>query len=361
MRDALDWIDLSIGSVDYPHNPEVKRLAAASVLGHWPGYTDRHGIPGLREQVAARVNEKVRTSFSGENVLITSGSSMALQSLYQWKPATPVIVPNPGFPLYRQAPERLGMAWYPYRYRNWNSCLDDIDQAFHSGADKLIINSPGNPLGTIIPWSISRDLADMYKHNDGIVISDEAYADFTRTEEYRSPFEAFFEADAERCFYVGSFSKSFGLAAFRVGYIAHTNPKIIDALADCHWQIGMSVSWFGQRVAQLYLDNDSDRPAKLVAVINDNYARACHVLKQNNIPYLPAQGGIFLCLDLSGSEWSTEEALEYLQREYHLLVSSGTDFGDGADKLLRLNIAVQPDKLSAGLSRLTAFLKREAI
>lgn len=356
------WIDLSIGSVDYPIDPLIKRHAAAKLLGSWPGYGDRYGLTELRQHIARWINTRLQTHFTSDNVLITAGASMGLQTLYQCYRPKLVLIPNPGFPLYRQALDRLGIDWTYYRVDDWNACEADI-VADLAQADAIIVNSPGNPIGHVVPPYLIEKVTAICASRHLLMISDEVYCEFiwnTSREFLKAlpPFFAFFNANPNRSVYVGSFSKMFGLSAFRVGFIIHNDLKQLEHLAATYWQIGMSVNWLGPHVAALCMSNDDSRPVTIRNMIRTNYDHAQTLFEKFHVPYIPVQSGIFVCVDISSMELSSDVVAARLAESEHVLVSPGTQFGNGGQSLVRLNLAVPQEILQDGLIRFGKFFEK---
>ncbi len=217
-RSLKDPINLSIGQPDFDVAPEIKDAAIAAIRAGRNTYTQTQGIPELRSQVAADELAFTGRSYGQDQVLITSGVSgglfLALLALVD--DGDEVIIPDPYFVMYKHLVNLFG---------GKPVFLDTYDTGFGIDAERLerlitpktrllLLNSPGNPTGRILPREQLTAIAAVCRKYGITVISDEIYRAFAY-----APMTSMAEVYEDTVVLVGH-SKSFGMTGWRLGYAA---------------------------------------------------------------------------------------------------------------------------------------------
>lgn len=349
-------VDMSIGGVGLAPDQEVRRMAAAALLGRWAGYVDPAGILALRKAIAGYMQPKLPYGIDDANVLITSGATFALHLIYRTLSGPVVLVPDPGFPLYNEALRSLKMQPVPYRVPTsgaWDATISDIRKGIDEGAKALVWNAPLNPTGAVVPFEVAEEVRDICVANGVVWIADAVYDEFLlEPSKYVHPDIA----EPELCFVVHSFSKSFGLAGFRVGFLIHRDKTIIDKLASLHWQSTMSVNWIGQEIALAYLNLCEDYAARAAEAVRSRQHEVCQVLEDRHIKFVRPDGGIFVCVDTDQFGVNALDLASMIRRDTSVLVTPCTAFGAGGSHLIRVNLAVEKDDFEKGSERLVDYL-----
>lgn len=212
-------IGLSSGDPNLPTDPRIIEAAERAMRGNETHYSTPPGLPALREAIAAHEAKRCGAAYDAADILVTPGGKFALLTALMGvvNPGDEVLVPEPGWVSYGPCVRLCGGK--PVAL----AMLDRIDAATIEAAvtpatRAIIVNSPVNPTGRIVPKDeLDAILRIAQKHNLWIIF-DQVYADLT----YDKPiaFLQSTEAGRARTLVVDSTSKSFGMTGWRLGYLA---------------------------------------------------------------------------------------------------------------------------------------------
>jgi aspartate aminotransferase len=353
-------VDLSIGDPGYEPPREVQAVAVQAIAKGLGGYAPPGGLRRLRSALAARLRDRDRIPASPDEVVVTSGASLGIFATLgtRCRPGDLVLLPDPGFPLYRLAADTLGLrvAGYPLTgpepgEPDWPALAE-----LAPGARLLIWNYPSNPLGALArPAWFARLFALLDRFPELVLLSDEVYQDLCLEPGHAGPAAAAAGDLADRVVSVFSFSKSFGMAAWRLGYV-HARAGWAAQIARAHWGATMSTATVSQlagraalRVPESYLD---ERRAFLRA----NRDLAVARLSGCGLPCRPPPGGFFVWVDIGQYGMDGETFAERCAEEAGVLISAGGDFGPSGRERVRINYAVPEERLRVALDRLQAWM-----
>ena len=209
-------INLSIGQPDFKVPERIKRTAIKAIRSDKNSYTVTQGIFELNSLV--KEIYKKRYNFNSESSIITSGVSggllLALMALVD--PGDEVLMPDPGFVMYKHLVNLLsGVPVFYETYPDFRINREQFSKLFTKKTKVLIVNSPSNPTGMILPVEDLIFIAKVAKENNVFIISDEIYDDFSYDEPYRSICEF---CDKDNLLILNGFSKSLAITGWRVGY-----------------------------------------------------------------------------------------------------------------------------------------------
>jgi aspartate aminotransferase/aminotransferase len=218
-------VNLSIGQPHFDVPEPVKAAARAAIDRGHNAYTVTQGIPELRDKVRA----DVRARFPGQDreVLITSGTSGALVLALSCtvNPGDEVVVFDPYFVMYPHLVTLAGgtvtsVSIYP----DFTLDLEAVRRALTPRTKAVLVNSPANPTGAVLPREVVRELAHLARERGVLLISDEIYRAFCYDAPFTSPAEY-----SEDVLVIDGFSKSHGMTGWRLGY-AHGPRRVIEEM-----------------------------------------------------------------------------------------------------------------------------------
>ena len=192
-----------------------RRLSTASPA------TALRRLPELRDRIAAEISSTRGISVTGDQVVVTPGGKpiMFFLIMAMVDPGDEVLYPNPGFPIYESMIEFMGGVPVPMQLHEETGFNVDVDAVADSVTDRtklMIINSPNNPCGSIIPIEDLERLADIAREHDILVLSDEIYSRFLYGGEHRSI--SSFPMMREQTVILDGFSKTYAMTGWRIGY-----------------------------------------------------------------------------------------------------------------------------------------------
>ena len=225
-----DPINLSIGQPDFAVPQPIKQATIDAILADRNGYSLTQGAPELLQAVSRRLADDVGwTAPSGETgLMITSGTSGAimLACLALLNPGDEAIIPDPFFVIYPALAEISGARVVLCDlYPDLRMTAQRVEPLLTDRTKVLIVNSPGNPSGTVLTGDELRQLVELCERRGVIVISDEIYDQFTYTEsreDGRCPSPARY---TQNMILVRGFGKTYGCTGWRMGFAA--GPKAI--------------------------------------------------------------------------------------------------------------------------------------
>ena len=249
-----DPINFSIGQPDFPV-PDVVRVAAIRAIEDGKNrYTPTQGIEALRIRVMRKLREANGIVAPLDDVLITSGSSggifLSLASILN--PGDEIVVPDPYFVMYPQLAEFFGAKpVYVDTYPDFQIDPDRIARAITPRTKAIILNSPTNPTGAVIPESTLRAIAAIADRHGVLVISDEVYEAFV----YDGTKHFSIGSIYPRTLTLNALSKSYAATGWRIGYAV--GPRaLIDKMKELQQYTFVCAPSFAQEAAICAFDVD---------------------------------------------------------------------------------------------------------
>jgi aspartate aminotransferase/aminotransferase len=215
-KNLSDPINLSIGQPDFDVPEPIKQAACKAIEQGHNRYTLTQGIPELRERIKIHIEAKKHASV--EEVLITSGVSggIFLSFIALLEAGDEIIVPDPYFVMYKHLTRLLG-ATPVYLDLEEDFSLDPkkLEKLITPRTKALILNSPSNPTGTVIPKDTLREIAEIARKWGIVIISDEIYDGFVYEKDYESIAKYYPDT-----LILAGFSKEYAMTGWRLGYAA---------------------------------------------------------------------------------------------------------------------------------------------
>ncbi len=360
-------VNLSIGQPDFPVPDTIKNAAIDAIRADRNGYTLTQGIPELRAAIAAHLATDLNWNFNHRDdpaLLVSSGTSGALLLAAQalLNPGDEIIIPDPYFLIYPAIATLCAARAVPCNTAPHFRLTAELVEPLITPRTKFVLfNSPSNPAGVVSTEAECRDLLDLCRARNILLISDEIYDGFTYSEsrtqrtphnQFLCPSPARFEGSAEHVLLVRGFGKTYGCTGWRLGYAAGPRP-IIEQMAKIQQYTFVCAPTPLQHGAIAALNTDISH------IIAEYESRRDLVVRRlSQVTDLPFPGGAFYAfprvpthLGLTASQF-VEQCIE---RE--LLLVPGKVFS-ARDTHIRLSFAVAPDKLARGLDILVDLMSR---
>ena len=340
--------DLGIGHVrlSFPGNYAVARSGGL--------YGEPGGCRTLRAAIADF--EKV----SAEEVVVTTGASMGLTSLLAGLPRPcSVMLPRPYYPAYPRMAELLGLQVIYYGLReecNWMPDPVEILGLVRGNTQAIVLNSPGNPTGSLIEVAVLAELTKIINAADLLVISDEVYGEFVYPEAGLS-LSVPDLPEVQRLARVRSFSKSFGMPGERLGYVL-TRADLRAQVERVHWTLAMSPPATAQQAALAALRNSPQlHISRLRDELNTNRLAAGEIMKGGHsfTTSVPA-AGIFYWIKVPASGFDSRTLAKQCAERASVIVAPGDDFGMASPAYLRASFALPLAEVQEGFTKLKNFL-----
>lgn len=359
MRDP-EAIRLEIGEPDVPTPAHVVAAAGRdAALGH-TAYTSSTGTPELREALAEKVRRVNGLDVTAADVVVTHGAmhglAMAITALAG--PGEAVLIPDPEFPNWRMAAVSAGVdvATYPAHAANgFVPTLADIEAAITPQTRVLVVCSPNNPTGAMYPPELLAGVVELARAHDLWVFSDECYEAITYDAPHVSP--ATFDTDG-RVLTFFSFSKTYAMTGWRLGYVVSRDAGVIDLLGQVAEATVACPSSVSQRAALAALTGPQDDVVAAVASYRERRDAAMALLARRGVPCIRPAGAFYLMVDVSAATADSEAFALRLLDERHVSVSPGSAFGAAGEGMVRVSLASERAALLEGLGRVADMVEQ---
>lgn len=346
--------ELTIGEHDIRTAAPVLQEMHRTALGGHTGYAAVPGTDALRDRVAARVAARTGVATTRDNVLITPGGQAALFAAH-------MAVCDPGDialyvdPYYATYPGTLrGAGAIPqvigtHAEDAFQPRVEDI--APHAGkARSLLINTPNNPTGVVYSRATLEGIASLCIAEDMWLISDEVYDTQVWEGAHLSP--RALPGMAERTLVVGSMSKSHAMTGSRCGWIIGPQDAIAH-LTNLATHTTYGVPGFIQDASCFALAQGDAFEEEVAAPFRRRRALAQDIFAgQNIVGLVPAQGAMYLMLDMRATGMTGEAFAYDLLESHHIAVMPGESFGASATGHIRVAMTVADDVFAHALRTL---------
>ncbi|KZY33291.1 aspartate aminotransferase [Roseovarius sp. HI0049] len=347
-------IQLTIGEHDIGTDRKIiDAMHAAAVAGH-VGYSMFNGNLNLREAVANRVAARTGVPTTPDNVLVVPGGQAGLFAAHHaaCDEGDTALYIDPYYATYPGTIRGVGAKAQPVfarPERNFQPDPDDI-AAVAPQAKSLLINTPNNPTGVIYTRDTMEGIAGVCQDHDLWLISDEVYDTMIWQGQHISP--RTLPGMAERTLVVGSMSKSHAMTGSRIGWIVGPEDAI-EHLGNLSTHTTYGVAGFVQEAATFALSQGDAFETGISEPFRRRRDLVIDMLDgQTAVRAIPADGGMFVMLDVRATGLSGEAFADRLLTEHLVGVMPGESFGEAAAGHIRVALTVDDDRLAGAIGLL---------
>ncbi|MGP8244398.1 MAG: pyridoxal phosphate-dependent aminotransferase [Bryobacteraceae bacterium] len=336
-------IHLELGEPDFPTPAHIVEAAKKALDEGWTHYGPTPGQPELREAIAAYVARTRGIPVEPRNVSVVPGGKpiifFALTALLE--PGDEVIYPNPGFPIYESMIRFLGAKPVPVPLEEKRGFCFDLNLFSDSLTPRtklVILNSPQNPTGGMIPAGDLGRIAELLRDRDAMVLSDEIYSRIVYTGEPPVSISSF-PGMLEKTIVLDGFSKAYAMTGWRIGYGVMPT-WLVDAVTKLMVNSNSCTASFTQRAGIAALTGPQDSVAAMVAEFRRRRDAICKEL--NEIPgfrcAVPA-GAFYAFANVTGTGMESKELADLLLEEAGVAGVDGGCFGEYGEGYIRFSYA----------------------
>jgi aspartate aminotransferase len=350
-------IRLEVGEPDFATPQHVVEAAVAALRSGWTKYVQNAGVPELREALTAKLAQRNRIQTSPNNIVITNGGVEAIFTslIAVTEPGDAVLIPDPGWPNYKMMAHLLHLESQYYGLRAEQSfmpTIDGLEAAVTSRTRAIIVNSPSNPLGTVIPACELAKVASFAASHGLFVISDEAYDEVVFSERAASIASI---GDPNRVITCFTFSKTYAMTGWRLGYLVAPQPLAL-VLQKLQEPIISCVNAAAQRGGLAALLGPEDVVAEMVSAYRRRRDAVTALLDKSGVPYVHPKGAFYAWVSTADYPGPSSELSRRLLAERSVAVAPGSAFGPSGEGWVRLSLATDQALLLEGVGRLVDFL-----
>ncbi len=355
-----DVIHLEIGQPDASTPEPVVEVAIDALRSGAHGYVQTLGLPELREAVAADARGRRGVDVSADDVVVCPGGKpvMSFVFLALVEPGDEVLLPDPGFPIYRSMVEFCGGTAVSVPLRSGHGFRADVEEVASLVTDRtklLVLNSPNNPTGGVATDDDLAGLADLARRHDLWVLADEIYSRL----QFDAPFRSILAEDdmAERTVVLDGHSKTYAMTGWRLGH-AIAPPSMVPHLERLLVNTVSCTPPFTQLAGVEALTGDQSPTERMLAT----YRRRRDVVVEgldgiDGISCHPPGGAFYAFPDVTATGLDDVTFADRLLDEAGVATLAGSGFGSHGAGHLRLSLAAADAHLDEALRRLDRFVR----
>jgi aspartate aminotransferase len=356
-----DIIHLEVGQPDVPTFQNIAQAGMDAIEEGYSTYTPSAGIPALRKAVAEDAGQRRGVVFEPSQVVIGPGAKPALffPTLALVRPGDEVIYPDPGFPTYKAMIEVAGGTPVPVPLLEENGFSFDLevfDNLVNNRTRMIVLNSPGNPTGGVMPLEALEHIAAVARQRDIWILTDEIYSRLV----YEAPAPSIVSIPgmAERTIICDGFSKTYAMTGWRLGY--GIMPKALAERVELllTHSVGCTAS-FTQIAGLEAVQGPQERVDEVLAEYKRR--RAVLVAGLNKIPGVRCQmpqGAFYAFPNVAALGKPSDWLAEYLLEEGGVALLPGTSFGKYGEGFLRLCFANSMENIEIAIERMRRALAK---
>lgn len=357
-----DVVDFTLGDPDVQPHPAIKEAACEAIQSGKTRYSQNAGLLELRQTISRYYLRKEGFQYDpateimvsvgameglylsllamlndGDEVIIPAPYYVNYVQMVQLCHATPVIVDRPGG-------EELGFR------------VEDIENAITPKTKALIINTPSNPSGKIIPQEKISSLAEIAKRHNLTVISDEVYKCLIYDQ---TPFKSIVGIDGmrERTVLINSLSKEFCMTGYRIGYVL-APAELIAAMTKLQENVAACAPLPSQHAAIEALSGREDYSKNMVEVFTERRNVLYEGLKDvPKLRCLSPEATFYMMVDISQTGMTSLEFAHNLLKNARVAVVPGIAYGKSCDKYVRIAFTLDTERIKEGVKRISNYMQ----
>lgn len=346
---------LEIGEPDFTTPSHIVEAAHARARGG-VGYTQSAGLAELRARISEHALAATGVVYSPDDIIVTAGGVQACHLVMAavLTPGDEVLVPDPAWPNYEMLVQLHSATAVRYPLpaaSGFVPAVDDIAALMTDRTRLIVLNSPGNPTGAVFPREVVRAIVELAASRGVLVLSDEVYDELIFEGE---PANAV-AIDREAVVGVYSFSKTYAMTGWRVGYVLSPS-----WLAPTLWKIQepmvSSVSEVSQAAAIAALTGPRDEVDAMREAYRSRRDLVVGMLRDAGLDIAVPHGAFYVMVPFAPGVDAREACLALVEEGVSL--APGGAFGDVAAGFARISLSASEQTLRSGIQRLLDWYAR---
>lgn len=348
-------ISLCAGEPDFIAPRNVIAAAKKWLDMGYTHYSPFQGRVMLREAIAKKLKKENKIDAEAEEVIVTCGSKEAilLGMLSTLDPGDEVVIPDPGYVAYGPIARMISAVPLPLQMREedgFDVSVEELKKLVSEKTKLIILNTPSNPTGVVFKRKILEEIADFVVEKNLNVLTDEAYEKLVYDDARHVSF-ASLKGMKEYTITTQTFSKSYAMTGFRVGY-AVAPRDVIKEMSEFKICTTLCAPTISQLAAI-----EAFKAGKYVEMMRKEYDRRRRMVVKRlnelkNVHCIKPKGAFYAFPNISGLGMSSEKLTDFLLEKARVLVAPGTEFGNFGEGFVRLSYATAYEKIEEALTGL---------
>ena len=358
--DGIDVVGFGAGEPDFPTPKHITDAAIKALQDGFTKYTPSSGIPELRQAAADKFKRDNGLTYKRSQIIISCGGKHSCCNviLATCNPGDEVIIPAPywlSYPEMARLAEATPVILQTSDKTEFKVTPEQVRAAITPRTRLFILNSPGNPTGSLYTPDEIKALGDVCVEKGVLIMSDEIYEKLVYDGARHASVAGFSQKHYEHTILVHGLAKAYSMTGWRIGMTAAPEPivKAIDAIQSHSTSNPTS---FAQKGAVAALNGPQDHIAGWLAEFD--LRRAYAWKKLNSIPgvsCVKARGAFYLFPNISKAGLGSIDFCAQLLEKEKVAAVPGIAFG--ADDYIRISYATSMENIKKGLDRLENFVR----
>lgn len=354
-----DVLSLTIGEPDFPTPYHIREEAINSLHQGRTWYSPIEGMVALKQEIASYLSRRFNINYNpNDEVLVTVGASEAIDLIFRAhiNVEDDVLVFAPSFVSYEPLALLTGanvIMVHTRREDEFKVTPELLNAHLTPNTKAIILSYPNNPTGAIMTLEDYKLLEPQLSAYEGIIVTDEIYAEPTYNQEHASP--AMIPSLKDKVVYINGFSKAYAMTGWRLGYVC-APAHLLDPMIVIHQYSLMCAPTISQFAGIEALKNGEEG----IAMMKEQYSQRQHYLvkrlQEMGLNPFPPQGAFYVFVDVSSTGLSCEAFCEKLLENQHVAIIPGTAFGKSGAGYVRISYSYSLDHLKVALDKIELFL-----
>ncbi|HEX8490490.1 MAG TPA: pyridoxal phosphate-dependent aminotransferase [Chthoniobacterales bacterium] len=358
--EGIDVCGFGAGEPDFDTPEHIKAAAIAALEAGFTKYTPSAGLPELRQAIAEKLEADNQLKYRPSQIIVSSGAKHSCYNaiLATCQAGDEVLIPSPYWVSYPDMVKLAGAdpVIVPTTERNgWKMRASDFENAMTPRTKMLILNTPGNPTGSVYTREELEAIVEVAAEEDIYILSDEIYEKLVYDEVKHVSVASLSQEAYDLTITVNGFSKAYAMTGWRLGYLAAPEAvaKAVDSIQSHSTSNPTS---FAQKGAVAALKGDQ----QALADMRDEFSMRRNymydrITKIPNITAVRPEGAFYILVNISQLGLSSQNFADRLLSKANVAVIPGAAFGD--DRTVRLSYATSIDIIKKGLDRFQDFCR----
>ena len=358
--EGIDVCGFGAGEPDFDTPEHIKQAAIAALESGFTKYTPSAGLPELRQAIADKLEADNQLSYRPSQVVVSSGAKHSCYNaiLATCQPGDEVLIPSPYWVSYPDMVRLAGaepVIVQTTERNGWKMRASDFENAMTPRTKMVILNSPGNPSGSVYTREELEGIVEVASEEDIYILSDEIYEKLVYDDTKHVSVASLSKEAYDLTITVNGFSKAYAMTGWRLGYLAAPEAvaKAVDNIQSHSTSHPCS---FAQKGALAALKGDQ----QALADMRDEFSMRRdymydRITKIPNITAVKPQGAFYILVNISQLGLSSQNFADRLLSKANVAVVPGAAFGD--DRTVRLSYATSIDIIKKGLDRFQDFCR----
>jgi aminotransferase len=334
-----DVIAMGRGDPDFHTPAHIVEAAKRAIDANQHHYTHAAGLLELREAIATKLERENGLDYTADEIIVTAGAQEAVMlcMLALVESGDEVLLPSPRFTSYDMAVQMCGGVVVPVPTREEDDFAltpAAIEARISERSKVLVLVTPNNPTGAVTPPAMIREIAELARRHDLIVISDEIYEKLVY-DDHEHLSIASLPGMKERTITLNGFSKSYAMTGWRVGYMA-APAAFIRLLVEPRHTLSINTSTPSQFAALAALTGTQEPVKEMVRQYKERRDFMMQALDDMGLSYGYPGGAFYIYANISRTGMTSPAFCETLLREGRVMILPGTMFGDERQDHIRI-------------------------